>query len=236
MPRRSRRRPQPAAGPQFRRNNRIRVPEVRLIDEEGNQLGVVSTDDARAKAREAGLDLVEVAPEARPPVCKILDYGRFKYEAQKKEKRNKSGASASNLKELRVRPAISPHDLSYRLADGRKFLLAGHKVLVVCIFRGRQMAHPEHGHEVMRRVAEDLADIAKIETPAKLMGRRMSMLLAPTAAAKQVAAKLAAEKAKAAEAEAKSAEAPKAPSPAPQAEATGSEAGAADGPAPDGEA
>lgn len=231
MPRRSRRRPQPAAGPQFRRNNRIRVPEVRLIDEEGNQLGVVSTDDARAKAREAGLDLVEVAPEARPPVCKILDYGRFKYEAQKKEKRNKSGASASNLKELRVRPAISPHDLSYRLADGRKFLLAGHKVLVVCIFRGRQMAHPEHGHEVMRRVAEDLADIAKIETPAKLMGRRMSMLLAPTAAAKQVAAKLAAEKAKAAEAEAKSAEAPKAAPPAPEAEA-----GAADGPASDGEA
>ena len=231
MPRRSRRRPQPAAGPQFRRNNRIRVPEVRLIDEEGNQLGVVSTDDARAKAREAGLDLVEVAPEARPPVCKILDYGRFKYEAQKKEKRNKSGASASNLKELRVRPAISPHDLSYRLADGRKFLLAGHKVLVVCIFRGRQMAHPEHGHEVMRRVAEDLADIAKIETPAKLMGRRMSMLLAPTAAAKQVAAKLAAEKAKAAEADAKSAEAPKAAPPAPEAEA-----GAADGPASDGEA
>lgn len=236
MPRRSRRRPQPAAGPQFRRNNRIRVPEVRLIDEEGNQLGVVSTDDARAKAREAGLDLVEVAPEARPPVCKILDYGRFKYEAQKKEKRNKSGASASNLKELRVRPAISPHDLSYRLADGRKFLLAGHKVLVVCIFRGRQMAHPEHGHEVMRRVAEDLADIAKIETPAKLMGRRMSMLLAPTAAAKQVAAKLAAEKAKAAEADAKSPGAPKASSPAPQAEATGSEAGATDGPASDGEA
>ena len=233
MPRRSRRRPQPAAGPQFRRNNRIRVPEVRLIDEEGNQLGVVSTDDARAKAREAGLDLVEVAPEARPPVCKILDYGRFKYEAQKKEKRNKSGASASNLKELRVRPAISPHDLSYRLADGRKFLLAGHKVLVVCIFRGRQMAHPEHGHEVMRRVAEDLADIAKIETPAKLMGRRMSMLLAPTAAAKQVAAKLAAEKAKAAQADAESAEAPKA---APPAEATGSEAGATDGPASDGEA
>ena len=232
MPRRSRRRPQPAAGPQFRRNNRIRVPEVQLIDEEGNQLGLVSTDDARAKAREVGLDLVEVAPEARPPVCKILDYGRFKYEAQKKEKRNKSGASASNLKELRVRPAISPHDLSYRLADGRKFLLAGHKVLVVCIFRGRQMAHPEHGHEVMRRVAEDLADIAKIETPAKLMGRRMSMLLAPTAAAKQVAAKLAAEKAKAAEADAKSAEAPKA---APPAEATGSEAGATDGPASDGE-
>ena len=231
MPRRSRRRPQPAAGPQFRRNNRIRVPEVRLIDEEGNQLGVVSTDDARAKAREAGLDLVEVAPEARPPVCKILDYGRFKYEAQKKEKRNKSGASASNLKELRVRPAISPHDLSYRLADGRKFLLARHKVLVVCIFRGRQMAHPEHGHEVMRRVAEDLADIAKIETPAKLMGRRMSMLLAPTAAAKQVAAKLAAEKAKAVEADAKSAEAPKAAPPAPEAEA-----GAADGPASDGEA
>ncbi|MDE0903650.1 MAG: translation initiation factor IF-3 [Planctomycetota bacterium] len=185
MPRRSRRRPRPAPGPSFRRNNRIRVSEVRLVDEDGEQVGVVSTDDARKRAREAGLDLVEVAPEARPPVCKILDYGRFKYEVQKKEKRNKAGSSASTLKELRVRPAISPHDLSYRLTDGRKFLEAGHKVLVVCIFKGRQMAHPEHGDDVMRRVAGELGDICRVETAAKLMGRRMSMLLAPSSAAKR---------------------------------------------------
>jgi translation initiation factor IF-3 len=162
---------------------------VRLIDEEGEQVGVVPTDEARRRAKDAGLDLVEVAPEARPPVCKILDYGRFKYEVQKKEKRSKSSSSASTLKEMRVRPAISPHDLGYRLKDGRKFLGAGHKVLVVCMFRGRQMAHPEHGHDVMRRVAEDLGDIARVETSAKLMGRRMSMLLAPTSAAKRGSSK-----------------------------------------------
>ena len=164
----------------FRRNRRIRVPEVRLIDENGEQAGVVSTKDALQRAQEAGLDLVEVAPTARPPVCKILDWGKFNYEQSKKNKRDKgSSKSKSGLKELRVRPAISEHDLSYRLTDGRKFLDEGHKVLCVCIFKGRQMAHPEHGYEVMRQVAADLADISKVEMPAKMMGRRMTMLLSP---------------------------------------------------------
>ncbi|MDP6369574.1 MAG: translation initiation factor IF-3, partial [Planctomycetota bacterium] len=144
----------------YRTNRRIRVPEVRLIDEEGNQVGIVSSDDARRRAASAGLDWVEVSPQARPPVCRILDYGKFKYNQAKKEKG--SQGHKSGLKELRVRPAIDDHDLSYRLENGRRFLLAGHKVQVVCIFRGRQMAHPEHGTEVMRKVAVALEDISKI--------------------------------------------------------------------------
>lgn len=160
----------------FRVNRQIRIPQVRLIDEKGEQVGIVSTDDARRRAEEAGLDLVEVSPTAEPPVCRILDFGKFKYAQRKKEKG--SHAKASGLKELRVRPAIDEHDLSYRLDQGRKFLKEGHKVQVVCIFRGRQMAHPEHGYQVMQKVAETLGDISKIEMMPKLMGKRMTMLLA----------------------------------------------------------
>ena len=171
------------AGQDYRVNHRIRVPEVRLIDEKGEQAGIVATKDARRRAEDAGLDLVEVAPNARPPVCRILDYGKFKYQQRKKEKKG-GHKHASSLKELRVRPAIDTHDLSYRLDNGRRFLEAGHKVQVVCIFRGRQMAHPEHGYEVMRKVADSLADISKVESAPRLMGRRMTMLLAhkPSAA------------------------------------------------------
>ncbi|MEM6675996.1 MAG: translation initiation factor IF-3 [Planctomycetota bacterium] len=177
------------AAQSFRRNRRIRVPEVRLIDENGDQAGVVATKDALQRAQNAGLDLVEVAPTARPPVCKILDWGKFNYEQSKKNKRDKgTSKTKSGLKELRVRPAISDHDLSYRLEDGRKFLDEGHKVLCVCIFKGRQMAHPEHGYEVMRRVAADLKDISKVEMPARMMGRRMTMLLSPLPLAQRRAA------------------------------------------------
>ena len=161
---------------EYRVNRQIRIPEVRLIDQNGEQVGVVPTLDAMRRAEEAGLDLVEVSPTARPPVCRILDYGKFKYAQRKKERG--THAKASQLKELRVRPAIDEHDLSYRLEQGRKFLKDGHKVQVVCIFRGRQMAHPEHGYEVMRKVAEALGDLSKIESSARLMGRRMTMLLA----------------------------------------------------------
>jgi len=161
----------------YRVNRQIRVPEVRLIDEEGNQLGVVSTDDARRRAEDAGLDLVEVSPNADPPVCRVMDYSKFKYEQKKKEK---GGAkkTKSGLKELRVRPAIDKHDLEYRLVQGRKFLEEGNKVQVVCIFRGRQRAHPEMGERVMATVAEVLGDISKIEVPPKMNGPRMTMLLA----------------------------------------------------------
>jgi translation initiation factor IF-3 len=164
----------------YRRNRQIRVPEVRLINEKGEQVGIVSTRDAQRMADEVELDLVEVSPTARPPVCKILDFGKFKYDARKREQ--KSGGAkktSSQLKELRVRPAIDKHDLSYRLDQGRKFLQQGHKVQVVCIFRGRQMRHPEHGTNVMNQVSEMLGDVARVESPAKMMGRRMSMLLSP---------------------------------------------------------
>jgi len=163
------------AASEYRVNRQIRIPEIRLIDEKGEQLGIVPTIEALKRAEEAGQDLVEVSPTARPPVCRIMDFGKFKYAQRKKEKG--SHKTSSQLKELRVRPAIDPHDLEYRLDAGRKFLEQGHKVQVVCIFRGRQMAHPEHGYAVMKRVAETLGDISKVESPAKLMGRRMTMLL-----------------------------------------------------------
>ena len=160
----------------YRVNRQIRIPEVRLIDQNGAQIGVIATAEAMKMAEVAKLDLVEVSPMAKPPVCRILDFGKFKYAQAKKERGHHS--RASQLKELRVRPAIDKHDLEYRLDAGRKFLLQGHKVQVVCIFRGRQMAHPEHGYDVMRKVADTLSDISKVEMAPKLMGKRMTMLLA----------------------------------------------------------
>ncbi len=162
----------------YRVNRQIRVREVRLIDGEGEQIGVIPTDDARKMAETSGLDLVEVSPNARPPVCRIMDFGKFKYNQRKKDRLSgKKTKTASSLKELRVRPAIDPHDLSYRLKNGRRFLEEGHKVQVVCIFRGRQMAHPEHGYNVMRQVAETLGDICKVESAPKMAGNRMTMML-----------------------------------------------------------
>ena len=159
----------------YRVNRQIRIPEVRLIDQNGAQIGVIATAEAMKMAEVAKLDLVEVSPMAKPPVCRILDFGKFKYAQAKKERGHHS--RASQLKELRVRPAIDKHDLEYRLEAGRKFLEQGHKVQVVCIFRGRQMAHPEHGYAVMKTVADSLADICKIESQARLLGKRMTMLL-----------------------------------------------------------
>ncbi len=159
----------------YRVNRQIRIPEVRLIDQNGAQIGVIATAEAMKMAEVAKLDLVEVSPMAKPPVCRILDFGKFKYAQAKKERGHHS--RASQLKELRVRPAIDKHDLEYRLDAGRKFLEQGHKVQVVCIFRGRQMAHPEHGYAVMKKVAENLGDICKIESHARLLGKRMTMLL-----------------------------------------------------------
>jgi translation initiation factor IF-3 len=167
----------------FRINRQIRIPQVRLIDENGEQVGIVSTDDARRRADEAGLDLVEVSPQAQPPVCRILDFGKFKYDQRKKERGTGHRHHAAHLKELRVRPMIDRHDLGYRLKKGLEFLANGHKVQVVCIFRHRQLDHPELGYNVMREVADSLAGVGKVETPARLMGRRMTMLLTPTATA-----------------------------------------------------
>ena len=129
-------------------------------------------------ADDAGLDLVEVQPNSDPPVCRVMDYGKFKYTQKKKERGTAKSKAHSTLKELRVRPAIDPHDLEYRLVQGRKFLEEGHKVQVVCIFRGRQRAHPELGYKVMKRVAETLGDISKVEAEPRMNGPRMTMMLA----------------------------------------------------------
>ena len=161
-------------------NAMIDLPSVRLVDESGEMVGIVAIERAMELAAEAGLDLVEVSPNADPPVCKLLDFGKFKYEQRKRERGTDKKKAASSLKELRVRPAIDPHDLSYRLDQGRRFLEAGHKVQVVCIFRGRQLAHPEHGENVMKRVAETLGDVCTIEAIPRMMGRRMTMLLTLT--------------------------------------------------------
>ena len=180
MRRRRRRTFQKRGGPpsKYRVNRQIRVPEVRLVNAADEQIGVVPTEEARRIADEAELDLVEVQPNADPPVCRVMDYGKFKYAQKKKERGSAKRKTHSTLKELRVRPAIDPHDLGYRLDQGRRFLEDGHKVQVVCIFRGRQRARPDMGLAVMKRVAEVLGDISKIETEPRMSGPRMTMLLA----------------------------------------------------------
>ena len=198
----------------YRVNRQIRVPQVRLINAANEQVGVVTIEEARRIADDAGLDLVEVQPTAEPPVCRVMDFGKFKY-AQKKKERGQSKAH-STLKELRVRPAIDPHDLEYRLVQGRKFLEEGHKVQVVCIFRGRQRTHPELAYNVMRRVTEALGDISKVESPPRMNGPRLTMLLSrkgahgPVPPARPAASPRAAPAAKPASA-AKPAPAPKPP-------------------------
>lgn len=161
----------------YRVNRQIRVPEVRLIDQDGNQVGVVTIEDARRRADDANLDLVEVSPNVDPPVCRILDFGKFKYEQRKKEKGGAAKKHASQVKELRVRPAIGDHDLEYRIQQGRGFLAEGYKVQVVCVFKGRQMAHPQLGRAVIMEVIEKLSDVSKVDGSPKLMGNRMTTLL-----------------------------------------------------------
>lgn len=149
--------------------------EVFLIGPDG-PVGVVSSEEALRKAQEAGLDLVEVAPNARPPVCRILDYGKFKYEQKKRQSRAKTASSV--LKEIRVRPKIDPHDLDIKIRKAREFLEEGHKVQITCIFRGREIVYQELGRGIIDRVVDAVADVGKVERPARLEGKRMNLLLA----------------------------------------------------------
>ncbi|MHC4824559.1 MAG: translation initiation factor IF-3 [Planctomycetota bacterium] len=160
----------------YRVNRRIRIREVFLIDQDENQIGPTPTSKALQMAQAAGLDLVEVAPHSRPPVAKILDYGRFKYE-QKKKSKSKAKSPSSVLKEVRVRPKIDVHDLDIKIRKAREFLDAGHKVQVTCLFRGREMAYQSIGREVMLKVAKELEDIAKVERDPRMEGRRMNLLM-----------------------------------------------------------
>jgi translation initiation factor IF-3 len=164
-----------------RMNERIRITPIRLIDENGDQAGVVETQDALRRARDLGMDLVEMAADSRPPVCRIMDYGRYKYEQSKKEKANKAKSKVSELKEVRLGRSmkIDPHDIAIRMRQARKFLLEGHKVQIVQQFRGREMAHRNRGDERMRDIIAQLEELGKVETEPRMAGRRMSVIIGP---------------------------------------------------------
>lgn len=158
-------------------NEMIRAMQVRVISEEGEQLGVMSTIDALGAARLAGLDLVEVAPDAKPPVCRIMNFGKFKY--QQKRKTAKQTAVKGRLKELRMRPKTGDHDIMVKINKAREFLTKKDKVLISVNFRGREMAHVDEGVKLIEFVLEQLDDVAKIEAPPKQLGKKMSCTLAP---------------------------------------------------------
>ena len=164
---------------ELRINEEVRCKEVRLVDDAGQQLGVMSPRDAMKVAAEKGLDLVEVAPTANPPVCRIMDYGKYKYEQSKKEREAKKNQRTITVKEVKLRPNIEDHDFQTKAKNAAKFLSGGDKVKVTIMFRGREITHPELGQELCQRFAEELASVAQIEKAAKVEGRNMIMILAP---------------------------------------------------------
>ena len=162
-------------------NREIRAAKVRVIDKDGSQLGVLSIGDALLRAEQAGLDLIEISASADPPVCKIIDYGKFRYQQTKKEKESKKSQHQVKVKEVKIKPNTDDHDLDTKLKHAREFIVKGNKVRLTCVFRGREMAHPEFGEKVIRRMCNGLADIAAPESPAKMLGRTLSVVLAPGA-------------------------------------------------------
>ena len=158
-------------------NERIRVSEVRVIGADGEQLGVMSPEQAMEKAKESALDLVEVAANSHPPVCRIMDYGRYKYEQKKKRTGRNKQAHTATLKEVKMRPGTDMHDLQFKLNNARRFLMDGDKVKVTVMFRGREMVHPQRGRRQLDQVCEMLGEIAKVENPPRMEGRFMSMIL-----------------------------------------------------------
>lgn len=160
-------------------NGQIQADKVRLVDATGDMVGVVTIQDAMRRAREAGLDLVEVSPNAAPPVCKILDYGKYRYEAQKKAAEARKKQKVIHLKEIKIRPGIDDHDFETKMKQMHKFLEAGDKVKITLRFRGREMAHMDLGLQVLGRVKEEAADKARVESEAKVEGRQAVMILAP---------------------------------------------------------
>ncbi|HAR42990.1 MAG TPA: translation initiation factor IF-3 [Bdellovibrionales bacterium] len=176
---------------EHRINERIRVPEVRLIDENGGQVGVVSTREALQMARDRGLDLMEVSPNAQPPVCKICDYGKFKYEKKKKEHIAKKKQTVIKVKEIQLRPQTEEHDLDYKFKNVRTFLEDGDKAKISIMFRGREITYVEQGFKMMRQLEEQVKDIAIVEAPPKLEGKKLIMVLAPASSGKKPAPKAA---------------------------------------------
>lgn len=163
-------------------NEDIRAPEVRVINEDGEQLGIMPTDRALKTAHERQLDLVEVAATAEPPVCRIMDHGKYKFEQEKRARQARKHQKVVEIKEIRLKPNMAEHDLAYRLRHAQEFLKEGNKVRATVRFFGRQIIHTELGHELLMRFANDLGEGSVVEQPPKLEGRQMSVLLSPRAA------------------------------------------------------
>ncbi|MBX3385948.1 MAG: translation initiation factor IF-3 [Phycisphaeraceae bacterium] len=159
----------------------IRISPIRVVGPDNEPIGVIETSDALRRADELGLDLVEISPDARPPVCKIMDYGKYKYELSKKEHKSRAASKSNEMKEVRLGRSvkIDPHDVMIRVEQARRFLMAGHKVLFAQRYRGREIAHRELGLQRLREIVENLSDISKVEMAARLMGKQATMMLAP---------------------------------------------------------
>jgi len=165
------------SGPKI--NDAIRAREIRLIDENGQNVGIVGRAEALERAVTAGLDLVEISPDAEPPVCKILDYGKFKYQEQKKAAEARKNQKIVEIKEIKMRPSIDEHDYDVKMRAIKRFFEEGDKVKVTLRFRGREMAHQEFGYQLLQKVKGDLVDLSKVESEPRLEGRQMVMVLAP---------------------------------------------------------
>lgn len=185
-------------GPQIRINHRIRVPEVRVVDDDGGMLGILPTHEALKRAQERGLDLVEVNPKAEPPVCKILDYGKFKYEEKKKATEARRKQSVVEIKEIKLRPKTDDHDIDFKIRAARAFLEAGHKVKFTVRFRGREITHPQVAQSQLDRIVQQIEELANIEVRPTMEQRTMMLIVAPKPAVMQkvAAARAAAEKAR----------------------------------------
>ncbi|HSW72422.1 MAG TPA: translation initiation factor IF-3 [Chlamydiales bacterium] len=163
----------------MRINREIRADKIRVIGEDGSQLGVMTPREAIAMAEQEGKDLVEIAPSAKPPVCKIIDYGKLRYHQAKKEKEGRKAQHQVKVKEIKLKPNIDVHDLQTKIKHAREFLGKGHKVRITCVFRGREMLHMELGEKVIKKFCEDLADCAACELPLKQMGKSLTTVLNP---------------------------------------------------------
>lgn len=172
-------------GYQIRVNHRIRVPEVLVIGPDGGKLGVLQTHEALRMAQEQGLDLVEINPKAEPPVCKILDFGKYKYEEKKKAAQARRNQAVVDIKEIKLRPKTDDHDINFKIKHARRFLEAGHKVKFTVRFRGREITHPEKAHEQIDIIVKALEDVSNLETRPMMEARAMSLIIAPKPAVMQ---------------------------------------------------
>ena len=162
-----------------RSNNRISSPEVQVIESDGNNLGILSTNEAISMAKNQGLDLIEIAPNAKPPVCKIMDMGKFKYDAQKKANLAKKKQKIISLKEIKMRPVTETHDYEFKVKNAKKFIAKGDKVKFTIKFKGRELQHSHLGDELMTKIKEDMKDIGKVESHPKFDGKQMIMVIQP---------------------------------------------------------